>query len=115
MKSTGAKHDAIADRHREAFGVLPIGSGSSLGREGPTVQICAGVASTLGRAAALSRESLRRVLPVGAAAGIAPSMLQLQPSHLQSKKLSEIWTGMDATGSWRINHWHSRCRRIGLA
>lgn len=52
-------------------GVLQIGSGSSLGREGPTVQICAGVASSLGRAAALSRENLRRLLPVGAAAGIA--------------------------------------------
>jgi CIC family chloride channel protein len=51
--------------------VIQIGSGSSLGREGPTVQICAGVASTLGRAAALSRENLRRLLPVGAAAGIA--------------------------------------------
>lgn len=53
------------------IGVLQIGSGSSLGREGPTVQICAGVASTLGRTAALSRENLRRLLPVGAAAGIA--------------------------------------------
>jgi len=52
-------------------GALQIGSGASLGREGPTVQICAGVASTLGRAAALSRENLRRLLPVGAAAGIA--------------------------------------------
>lgn len=52
-------------------GIIQIGSGSSLGREGPTVQICAGVASTLGRAAALSRENLRRLLPVGAAAGIA--------------------------------------------
>ena len=52
-------------------GVLQIGTGSSLGREGPTVQICAGVASTLGRAVALSRENLRRLLPVGAAAGIA--------------------------------------------
>ena len=52
-------------------GVIQIGSGSSFGREGPTVQICAGVASTLGRAAALSRENLRRLLPVGAAAGIA--------------------------------------------
>ncbi|HKP47131.1 MAG TPA: chloride channel protein, partial [Pyrinomonadaceae bacterium] len=46
-------------------------TGSSLGREGPTVHICAGVASTLGRSAALSRESLKRLLPVGAAAGIA--------------------------------------------
>ena len=52
-------------------GILQIGSGSSPGRERPTVQICAGVASTLGRAAALSRENLRRLLPVGAAAGIA--------------------------------------------
>jgi chloride channel protein, CIC family len=53
------------------IGILQIGSGASLGREGPTVQICAGVASTVGRAAALSRENLRRLLPVGAAAGIA--------------------------------------------
>ena len=52
-------------------GVLQIGTGSSLGREGPTVQICAGIATSLGRAAALSRENLRRLLPVGAAAGIA--------------------------------------------
>lgn len=53
------------------IGVLQIGTGSALGREGPTVQICAGVASTLGRSAALSRENLKRLLPVGAAAGIA--------------------------------------------
>ena len=52
-------------------GVLQIGSGSSLGREGPTVQICAGIATGLGRGAALSRDNLRRLLPVGAAAGIA--------------------------------------------
>lgn len=53
------------------IGTLQIGSGASLGREGPTVQICAGIASLLGRVAALSRDSLRRLLPVGAAAGIA--------------------------------------------
>ncbi|HUP64091.1 MAG TPA: chloride channel protein [Thermoanaerobaculia bacterium] len=53
------------------IGILQIGSGSSLGREGPTVQICAGIASTLGKAAGLSRKSLRRLLPVGAAAGVA--------------------------------------------
>ncbi|MBA3948056.1 MAG: chloride channel protein, partial [Herpetosiphonaceae bacterium] len=53
------------------IGVLQIGSGASLGREGPTVQICAGIASLLGRSAALPRRSLRRLLPVGAAAGIA--------------------------------------------
>ena len=50
---------------------LQIGSGASLGREGPTVHICAGVASGLGKTAALSQKNLRRLLPVGVAAGIA--------------------------------------------
>lgn len=53
------------------IGVLQIGSGASLGREGPTVHICAGIASTLGRTFALSQKNLKRLLPVGAAAGIA--------------------------------------------
>lgn len=53
------------------IGALQIGSGASLGREGPTVQICAGIVSFFGQAAALSRQNLRRLLPVGAAAGIA--------------------------------------------
>jgi CIC family chloride channel protein len=50
---------------------LQLGSGSSLGREGPTVQICAGVASSLGRIARVSPKAMRRLIPVGAAAGIA--------------------------------------------
>ncbi|MEO7109220.1 MAG: chloride channel protein [Polyangiaceae bacterium] len=63
-------------RLRDAIGkffisALQIGSGSSLGREGPTVQICAGIASTLGRVARVSPKNLRRLLPVGTAAGIA--------------------------------------------
>jgi len=53
------------------IGSIQIGTGASLGREGPTVQICAGIASLLGRMTALSRDHLRRLLPVGAAAGIA--------------------------------------------
>jgi CIC family chloride channel protein len=53
------------------LGVLQIGSGASLGREGPTVQICAGIASLFGRITALSRQNQRALLPVGAAAGIA--------------------------------------------
>jgi len=52
-------------------GALQLGSGASLGREGPTVQICAGVASFLGRMARVSPKSFRRLIPVGAAAGIA--------------------------------------------
>jgi len=50
---------------------LQIGTGSSLGREGPTVQIAAGLASRIGRLARLSPDEVRRLLPVGAAAGIA--------------------------------------------
>jgi CIC family chloride channel protein len=52
-------------------GALQLGSGASLGREGPTVQICAGVASFLGRLLGVSERTQRRLLPVGAAAGIA--------------------------------------------
>lgn len=48
-----------------------IGTGASLGREGPTVQICAALSSILGRVFALSRKSLQSLLPVGAAAGLA--------------------------------------------
>ncbi len=50
---------------------LQIGSGASLGLEGPTVQICAGVSSMLARVARLSPESSRRMTSVGMAAGIA--------------------------------------------
>jgi CIC family chloride channel protein len=53
------------------IGALQIGSGASLGREGPTVHICAGIASFFGRTFALSQKNLKRLLPVGAAAGIA--------------------------------------------
>ena len=48
-----------------------IGSGASLGLEGPTVQICAGVSSMLARAARLKPEYSRRMTSVGMAAGIA--------------------------------------------
>ena len=50
---------------------INIGTGASLGREGPTVQICAAIASLLGRVFDLSRERLRSLVPVGAAAGLA--------------------------------------------
>ena len=48
-----------------------IGSGASLGLEGPTVQICAGVSSLLGRVAKLNPQYRRRMTSVGMAAGIA--------------------------------------------
>lgn len=52
---------------------LQLGSGSSLGREGPTVHICAGIANAFRRVPGISARSLRRLLPVGVAAGIAAS------------------------------------------
>ncbi len=50
---------------------LSIGTGGSIGREGPTVQICAGVASAIGRVISLTRDQVKTLLPVGAAAGLA--------------------------------------------
>jgi chloride channel protein, CIC family len=50
---------------------LAIGSGQSLGPEDPALQIGAGLASKLGRRLKLSREKLRLIAPVGAAAGLA--------------------------------------------
>jgi chloride channel protein, CIC family len=50
---------------------IQLGSGASLGVEGPTVQICAGVSSFLSRMARLSPAYQRRMTSVGMAAGIA--------------------------------------------
>src|SRR5215470_11515641 len=48
-----------------------IGTGASLGREGPTVQMCAAISSVLGRLFAISRRRLQSLIPVGSAAGLA--------------------------------------------
>jgi CIC family chloride channel protein len=50
---------------------LAIGAGHSLGPEDPSLQIGASLASALGRRLELSREKLRLLAPVGAAAGLA--------------------------------------------
>jgi len=72
---------AYTQRHgmvtvRETIGkfvlcALQIGSGASLGLEGPTVQVCAGVSSMLSRLARLGPQNARRMASVGMAAGIA--------------------------------------------
>jgi CIC family chloride channel protein len=51
--------------------VVQIGSGGSLGVEGPTVHICAGVSNILAQVAHLSPVNCRRMASVGMAAGIA--------------------------------------------
>jgi chloride channel protein, CIC family len=48
-----------------------IASGIPLGREGPSVQIGAGIASVLGRWLGLPPEKVKKLIPVGAAAAIA--------------------------------------------
>ena len=50
---------------------LAIGSGHSLGPEDPSLQIGASLASVLGRTMRLSRDRMRLIAPVGAAAGLA--------------------------------------------
>lgn len=51
--------------------VLAIGSGQSLGPEDPSLQMGAGIASALGRRMRFSRDKVRLIAPVGAAAGLA--------------------------------------------
>jgi CIC family chloride channel protein len=48
-----------------------LASGIPLGREGPAVQVGAGLASVLGRNLGLSPEKVRALVPVGAAAAVA--------------------------------------------
>jgi CIC family chloride channel protein len=52
-------------------GVICIGSGHSMGREGPSVQIGAGLASLAGRWMRLSPRRIRDLVPVGAAGALS--------------------------------------------
>lgn len=52
-------------------GGLTLGSGVPLGREGPSVQIGAGLASSVGERLKLDAERRRELIPVGTAAAIA--------------------------------------------
>ena len=48
-----------------------LASGIPLGREGPSVQVGAGIASVLGRKLGLRQEKVKALIPVGAAAAVA--------------------------------------------
>jgi chloride channel protein, CIC family len=53
------------------LGAVSIGSGFSLGREGPTVQICAAIGAAIGKATRQHSRVVKALISVGAAAGIA--------------------------------------------
>jgi chloride channel protein, CIC family len=50
---------------------ITLASGIALGREGPSVQVSAGIASVLGRRLGLSPRSVKALVPIGAAAALA--------------------------------------------
>ena len=77
------------------LGIIQIGSGGSLGREGPTVQICAGISSLLARVSSLSRQNQRRMAAVGVAAGIAAAFNA--PIAAVTFTLEEIIGDLDQT------------------
>jgi len=53
------------------IGIISIGSGNSFGREGPTVHICAAIASSIGQWFGLAKARVQAMVPVGMGAGIA--------------------------------------------
>ncbi|HUM07139.1 MAG TPA: chloride channel protein [Terriglobales bacterium] len=77
------------------LGILQVGTGASLGREGPTVQICAGISGWLARRASLSRQNQRRMASVGVAAGIAAAFNA--PIAAVTFTLEEIIGDLDQT------------------
>ncbi|MGE9292740.1 MAG: chloride channel protein [Puniceicoccales bacterium] len=56
---------------RFLLGTIFIGMGNALGREGPTVHMCAAISSTLGRWAGLAKARIQGMVPVGMGAGIS--------------------------------------------
>jgi len=52
-------------------GIVSIAGGASLGREGPTVYVCGGIASNLARWLGVPRQGRRAAATAGAAAGLA--------------------------------------------
>jgi CIC family chloride channel protein len=76
-------------------GVLCIGSGHSMGREGPSVQIGAGLASLVGRWVPLSADRIKDLVPVGAAGALAAAFNTPVAAVLFA--LEEIIGDMNAT------------------
>jgi CIC family chloride channel protein len=71
-----------------------LASGIPLGREGPSVQVGAGIGSVLGRALGLRPEKVKALIPVGAAAAIAAAFNTPMAAVLFS--LEEVMGDMNA-------------------
>ncbi len=67
----GGKLKSSGGIWRFVLGTLYVGLGNSLGREGPTVHLCAAISSKVGRWAFRDPARVQAMLPVGMAAGIA--------------------------------------------
>jgi CIC family chloride channel protein len=92
---------------------ISLASGIALGREGPSVQVGAGIASVLGRNLGLSTKQVKALLPVGCAAALAAAFNT--PIAAVIFTLEEIMGDMHATvlgtaalssaASWMVLHY----------
>lgn len=91
---------------------ISLGSGISLGREGPSVQIGAGIASVVGRALKMDAAAVKALVPVGTAAALAAAFntpiaavlftLEEVISDLHARVLGTVVIG--AAASWMMLH-----------
>jgi CIC family chloride channel protein len=91
---------------------LSLGGGVALGREGPSVQIGAGVASFLARKAGLQKREVQSLVPIGAAAALAAAFntpmaavlftLEELLGDLNARLLGSVVIG--AATSWMVLH-----------
>jgi chloride channel protein, CIC family len=89
-----------------------LGSGIALGREGPSVQIGAGIASVVARKSGLTKEDVQSLVPVGAAAALAAAFntpmagvlftLEELLGDLNARLLGSVVIG--AAASWMVLH-----------
>ncbi len=91
---------------------LSLGGGIALGREGPSVQIGAGIASFLARRARLGTREVQALVPIGAAAALAAAFntpmaavlftLEELLGDLNARLLGSVVIG--AATSWMVLH-----------
>jgi CIC family chloride channel protein len=91
---------------------LSLGGGVALGREGPSVQIGAGIASFLARRAGLEKRDVQALVPIGAAAALAAAFntpmaavlftLEELLGDLNARVLGSVVIG--AATSWMVLH-----------